>query len=175
MLMDKGLDTGDTLLMERTEILPGDTTPTLSSRLSAIGSRLLLETIYRVKSGSVRPVPQTGEPSYAPLIRKEDGKIDWNRSALDIFNLSRGMFPWPGAFGYIHSEKVILIKTKIMSDKATGTPGLIEKISKNELLVSTGEGVLSIIDVKPEGRKVMSGAAFARGRHLKEGMGFELE
>jgi len=175
MLMDEGLDTGDTFLMETTEILPEDTASTLSARLSVMGSRLLLETIDRVKEGSVRPVPQKGEPSYAPIIRKDDGKIDWNRSALDIFNLARGMFPWPGAFSSIRREKVTLIKTKVMGDAATGVPGVIEKISRNELLVSTGRGMLSIIEMKPEGRQSMSGAAFARGRHLKEGMGFELQ
>ena len=175
MLMDEGLDTGDTFLMETTEILPEDTAATLSARLSVMGSRLLLETIDRVKKGTVSPVPQKGEPSYAPVLRKDDGKIDWTRSALDIFNLARGMFPWPGAFAFICREKVILIKTKVMGDKATGAPGVIEKISRNELLVATGRGMLSIIEMKPEGRPSMSAAAFARGRHLKEGMGFELQ
>ncbi len=173
MLMDEGLDTGDTFLTETTEILPEDTTPTLSARLSVMGSRLLLETIDVIKAGSVRPVPQTGEPSYAPIIRKDNGKIDWNRSALDIFNLARGMLPWPGAFGFIRREKVTLIKTKVMRDEAAGAPGVIEKISRNDLLVATGKGVLSIIEIKPEGRQLMSGAAFAHGRHLEEGMGFE--
>jgi methionyl-tRNA formyltransferase len=172
--MHEGLDTGDTFLMETTEILPEDTASTLSARLSVMGSRLLLETIDRVKEGSVRPVPQKGEPSYAPIIRKDDGKIVWNRSALDIFNLVRGMFPWPGAFGFIRREKIILIKTKVMGDKTTGAPGVIERIWRNELLVSTGRGVLSIIEMKPEGRQSMSGASFARGRHMKEGMSFDL-
>ena len=175
MLMDEGLDTGDTFLMETTEILPEDTTPTLSARLSIMGSRLLLETIDRIKEGSVRSLPQAGDPSYAPIIRKDDGKIDWNRSAPEIFNLARGMLPWPGAFCFFQREKITLIKTKVTSDTATGAPGVIEKILGNELLVSTGRGVLSISEMKPEGRQAMSGAAFARGRHLKEGMGFELE
>ena len=175
MLMDDGLDTGDTILKETIEILPEDTAPTLSSKLSTMGSRLLLETIDRIKAGSVRPVPQAGEPSYAPIIRKDDGKIDWNRSALDIFNLARGMLPWPGAFGFIQRERVTLIKTKVMGEAAGGVPGIIELLSTNELLVSTGRGALSLIEVKPAGRQSMSGAAFARGRHLKEGMGFELQ
>jgi methionyl-tRNA formyltransferase len=171
--MDEGLDTGDTFLMETTEILPEDTASMLSARLSIMGSHLLLETIDRVKEGSIRPVPQKGEPSYAPIIRKDDGKIDWKRSALDIFNLARGMFPWPGAFSFIRREKVILIKTKVIGDKAIGAPGVIEEIGRNELLVTAGRGVLSIIEIKPEGRQSMRGAAFARGRHLREGMSFE--
>ncbi len=173
MLMDEGLDTGAVFLTEKTEILPDDTTPTLSARLSVIGSRLLLETIGRINADSIRPVPQTGESTYAPIIRKDDGRIDWSRPAPDIVNLARGLLPWPGAFFLFQHEKVILIKTKTKSGTAGEAPGVVEKISKDELLVATGKGTVSILQVKPAGRQLMSGAAFARGRRIQEGMGLE--
>jgi len=173
MLMDEGLDTGDTLLMETTEILPEDSALTLGGRLSGMGARLLLETIGRIREGSVRPVPQSGEASYAPIIRKEHGRIDWNASAPDIHNLTRGMYPWPGAFCFFGREKVTLIKTVITEAAAKSAPGTIEMISANELRVSTGEGSLSIVELKPAGKPAMSGGAFARGRHIREGMRFE--
>lgn len=173
MLMDEGLDTGDTLLMETTEILPEDSALTLGTRLSAMGARLLIETMRRIREGSVRPVPQSGEASYAPIIQKDHGRIDWNVSALDIHNLTRGMYPWPGAVCFFRNEKITLIKTAITDSAAKGEPGMVELILENELRVSTAGGTLSIVDLKPEGRRAMSGGAFARGRHIREGMRFE--
>jgi methionyl-tRNA formyltransferase len=173
MLMDEGLDTGDTLLTAETQITPEDNALILGSRLSMIGADLLVETIRGMRDGSVKPVPQAGEPSYAPIIRKDDGRIDWNASAFELFNLARGMFPWPGAFGFLQGEKFTLIRTKVLGEGAKGVPGRIEGISGDELYVATGKGSLSVIELRPEGKQTMSGAAFARGRHLREGMQFD--
>ncbi|HYQ47527.1 MAG TPA: methionyl-tRNA formyltransferase [Thermodesulfovibrionales bacterium] len=172
MLMDEGLDTGDTLLMESTDILPEDSALTLGARLSGMGARLLMETIRRIKDGSVKPVPQSGEASYAPIIQKEHGRIDWSASALDIHNLTRGMYPWPGAFCFFGLEKITLVKTSVIAS-SSGVPGTIELISGDELRVSTGKDALSIVELKPAGKPSMSGGAFARGRHIREGMRFE--
>ena len=173
MRMDEGLDTGDTLLVDTTEITPEDTALTLGARLSEMGARLLLTTIIHLKDGSINPIPQTGEPSYAPIIRKDHGRIDWTASAADIFNLSRGMFPWPGSFCFFQGNKVTLMRTRIVDDRIQGVPGRIEKITGNELHAATGKGILSIIEMRPEGKQSMSGAAYAHGRHLREGMQFD--
>jgi methionyl-tRNA formyltransferase len=132
-----------------------------------------MKTIQGTENGSVRPVPQSGQSTYAPIIKKDDGRIDWSLSASEIFNLARGMYAWPGAFSDLQGERIILIRTKVVDDKAQGVPGRIVRISGDEMHVATGKGTLSIVEVKPEGKKIMTGAAFARGRHLKEGMEFE--
>jgi len=172
MLMDEGLDTGDILLVEKTEIPVEDNALTLGTRLSEKGARLLIETIRGIESGTVKPTPQSGEPTYAPIIKKDDGRIDWSLSAPEIFNLVRGMCPWPGAFSDLRGERITIIKTMVIDHAAEGVPGRIT-IAGNEMHVTTGRGVLSILEVKPEGKKIMTGAAFAHGRHLKEGMAFE--
>jgi len=173
MLMDEGLDTGDILLVEKTEIPPEDNALTLGTRLSEKGAGLLITTIRGIESGTVGPIPQSGEPTYAPIIKKDDGRIDWSLPALEIFNLVRGMYPWPGAFCDLRGERITIIKTMVIDHTTEGAPGRIVKIAGNEMHVAAGEGALSIVEVKPEGKKIMTGAAFAHGRHLREGMAFE--
>ncbi|TAN43379.1 MAG: methionyl-tRNA formyltransferase [Nitrospirae bacterium] len=173
MLMDEGLDTGDVLLKDETVILDDDTTESLSRRLSGIGAALLLRTLDGLADGSVRPLPQTGLPSYAPPLKKELGKIDWSRSSSSITSLIRGVYPWPGAYGYLNGERVGIISAKAADETAAGKAGQIIRINSAGMLVATGQGLLSVSEVKPEGRKPMAAAAFARGRHLLEGACFD--
>ncbi|MBI5632030.1 MAG: methionyl-tRNA formyltransferase [Nitrospirae bacterium] len=173
MLMDSGLDTGDILLMEETEILPEDNAMTLGNRLSEMGADLLIATIRGIVSGAVRPVSQAGESSYAPIIRKEDGKIGWSSTTTEIFNLIRGMYPWPGGQCAFEGEKITIIKSRVAAADSGETAGSIVKIQDDELHVGTGKGILALMELKPEGKKTMTGAAFARGRHIREGMQFE--
>jgi methionyl-tRNA formyltransferase len=173
MLMDSGLDTGDILLMEEKEILPEDNAVTLGSRHSEMGADLLIETIRKIVSRTARPVSQAGESTYAPIIRKEDGKIDWTRSAREIFNLTRGMYPWPGGQCIFEGDKITIIKSRVVDADSRETAGSIVKIHGDELHVGTGMGILALLELKPEGKKTMTGAAFARGRHIREGMQFE--
>ncbi len=173
MLMDEGLDTGDILLMEETEILPEDTAATLGTRLSEMGAALLIKTISGMERGTVRPSPQTGWATYAPIIRKEDGRIVWSLSSVELHNFCRGMYPWPGALCALAGERITLIRTKVADLHASGKVGSIVKIGHDELIVATGRGTLAILELKPEGKKAMNGAAFARGRRLTEGMAFE--
>lgn len=175
MLMDEGLDTGDILLMEETEILSDDNAVTLGSRLSEMGADLLIATIRGIVQGMIRPVSQTGESTYAPIIRKEDGKIDWRASARDIFNLIRGMYPWPGGQCVFEGEKITIIRSRVADADSGEAAGSILEIHEDELHVGTGTGILGLLEVKPEGKNIMTGAAFARGRHIREGMRFEYQ
>jgi len=168
MLMDEGLDTGSILLQREIEISKEDTTGNLGRKLSDLGASLLIETIRGIRDGSVQPVPQAGETSYAPLLNKEDGCIDWSRSAGELFNFVRGMQPWPGAFCHIGNERVTLLKT--MPADGEGTPGVISGIEKDAFLIGTGRGLLSILELQPAGRKPMSASAFVHGRKLAEGI-----
>lgn len=171
MQMDEGLDTGDILHMAETPIAPDDTAETLSARLSVMGADLLMATIDGIATGSVRPIPQQGVASYAPVLKKEDGCIDWERPARDIFNLVRGTYPWPGAYFYLSGERVAVLRAGVVEGR--GLPGQIDKIQSDDVFVGTGEGLLVLADVKPDGRKVMTAGACVRGRRLKEGAFFE--
>jgi methionyl-tRNA formyltransferase len=171
MFMNEGLDTGPILLQGETEITGEDNTQTLSEKLSDLGVSLLMKTISGLKDGSLKPLTQVGTPSYAPPLKKEDGRIDWSKSSTEIFNFVRGMYPWPCAYCYLGRERIKIIGAKIV--QGLGTPGRVEKISKKELLVGTGEGLISIIELQPEGKRPMPASAFLQGRKLREGSYFD--
>jgi len=170
MLMDEGLDTGSILLQEKTDITDEDNADTLSKKLSEMGALLLMKTIRGLKNGSVRPVPQEGIPSYAPTLRKEDGKIDWSKSAKEIFNLIRGLYSWPCAYCYLNKERIKIIRAKALD--GSGFPGRVERANKGEFVIGTGKGLISIIELQPEGKTIMSAVSFLQGRRVEEGIFF---
>ncbi len=173
MLMDEGLDTGDILLQKETDILDEDNGLTLGKRLSEMGASLLVDTLKGLKAGTVNPRPQAGEPSFAPPLKKDDGKIEWSLPAKRVFDLIRGTYPWPGAYCYLNGTRLAVLKAKAADNEKTGTPGKIEAIMSEGVLVSTGRGILSIMEVKPEGKNSMPAASFMHGRRLKEGAFFD--
>jgi methionyl-tRNA formyltransferase len=166
MLMDEGLDTGNILLQEEAEIADDDNSETLSKRLADIGASLLLKTIDGLKGGYIRPIPQMGTPSYAPPLRKEDGRLDWAKTALEIFNLVRALYPWPCAYCYLNGERIKIIRVTVLG--GSGMPRRVENTGE-ELIVGTGEGLVSIIELQPEGKRPMSAKAFLQGRRLQRG------
>jgi methionyl-tRNA formyltransferase len=171
MLMDEGLDTGDILLQEETDIAEDDNAETFGKKLSELGALLLIKTLKGIKDGFIHPIPQRGIPSYAPPLKKDDGKIDWSKTAHEIFNLVRGVYPWPGAYCYFNEERIKINHVKVI--QGSGLPYRIEKTVAGELLIGTGDGLISIVEIQPEGKKPMSAAAFLRGRRLKEGTFFD--
>jgi methionyl-tRNA formyltransferase len=171
MFMNEGLDTGPILLQEETEITDEDNAETLGEKLSDLGVSLLMETVRGLKGSSLKPLPQVGTPSCAPPLKKEDGRINWSKSAAEIFNFVRGMYPWPCAYCYFGRERIKIISAKIV--QGSGTPGRVEKVSKKELLVGTGEGLISIIGLQPEGKRPMPASAFLHGRKIREGSYFD--
>ena len=171
MLMDKGLDTGDILLEEKIRISDEDTTETLSRKLSGLGASLLLNTIKGIKEGSLKSRPQAGEASYAPVIKKEDGLLNWSKTAAELFNFVRGMYPWPCAYCYLSKERIKIIRVRAVDGQ--GKPGRIERALKDELVVGTAKGLISIVELQPEGKKVMSAGEFIRGRNVREGQYFD--
>jgi len=170
MMMDEGLDTGDILLQQETEIYETDNSEILGKRLADIGGSLLIETIQKIKWGSVKPTPQTGTPSFAPPLKKEEGRIPWSKTAGDISNFVRGMFPWPCAYCYLNKERIKITKVKAL--EGCGIAGRVEK-SDEELLIGTGKGLISVIELQPEGKKLMSGKEFLIGRRLKKDTFFD--
>lgn len=170
MLMDEGMDTGHIFLQRETEITSEDTAGTLSQKLSATGSALLMETLDGIERGSVMPAPQAGRATYAPILRKTDGSIRWNKSGEEICNFIRGMNPWPGAYSFLDGERMKILKAAAI--EGSGDPGMIYGVSKDELLVGTGSGILSIIEIQPAGKPVMLVRSFLQGRKIQKGMGF---
>lgn len=168
MIITEKLDTGPILLQKETEIKDEDTQESLGKRLSEIGAELLLETIKGMRNGRLNPVPQTDGANYAPPLKKTDGLINWSRNSDEIFNFIRGMYPWPGAYCHIDNETVKILKVSICNE--AGTPGIIVKLTGNDLIVGTGRGLISIKELQPAGGKAMSAAAFIQGRKLKEGI-----
>lgn len=170
MLMDEGLDTGDILLQEEIEIYDDDTAETLGKRLAEISAPVLIKTLQGIVKGTISPVPQRGTPSFAPPFKKEDGLIDWAKTAKALHNFIRGMYPWPYAYCYLNRERIKITKAKVL--KGFSIPRRIEK-ADDELIVGTGRGLLSILELQPEGKKIMSAKAFLQGRRLKEGTFFD--
>ena len=171
MLMDEGMDTGPVLLQTETEISADDTAGTLSLRLSKIGADLLIPTLKGLASGDVTPVPQTGDVSYAPLLKKDDGLIRWSKSAEESCRFINGMNPWPGAYSLLENERVKIIRAVPLDGK--GEAGTIVSAGKDELIVGTGRGRLSILEIQPPGKAVMLVTAYLQGRRLRTGMRFD--
>lgn len=166
MLMNEGLDTGDILLQKNIEIEETDNSETLSKKLSQLGAVTLIETINGLRTGIIKPAPQIGEVVYAPPLKKTDGRIVWDKDANELFNFIRAMFPWPSAYTYLKNERIKIIRAKPIEGE--GVAGRIEKASEGKLIIGTGRGLLSIEELQPDGKKIMSASAFLSGRKLKE-------
>jgi methionyl-tRNA formyltransferase len=165
MKIDAGLDTGDMLLKWETEIGLEENALELGGRLADAGADLLVETLR----DNPTPVKQDpAEATLAPILKKEDGEIDWNWPASKIFNRSRGFHPWPGAYSYFRGQIFHIWKSRVSNDATSAKLGQMIP-QKKRLLVACGGGtVLDLIEVQMEGRKRMSAEAFLNGQHLKE-------
>lgn len=167
MLMDEGLDTGPELLCDRVPIAEDDTTESLFARLADVGADTLMRTLRGIRDNTVHPKPQAGEVVYAPPLKKEDGRLDWKRSASALAHQVRGMYPWPGAFCYLGDERIKVIKAH--AEAGSAAPGMVEKASAGILRVGTGDGLFRIDELQPDGKRAMPVAAFLAGRRLREG------
>lgn len=165
MKIDAGLDTGDMLMKWETEIGPEEDALELGARLAEAGANLLVETLRE------NPVPIKQNPeeaTYAPILTKEDGEIDWNWPALKIFNRSRGFLPWPGTYSFFRGRLFHVWRARVSTEPAAGAAGRLTA-EKKRLLVTCGERtVLEPIEVQVEGRKRMSAEAFLNGQHLRQ-------
>ncbi len=172
ILMDAGMDTGDILLQEPVAIEADDTAGILSARLAEVGGRLLVETIRRLKEGSLIPQAQThNQATLAPLLKKEDGLISWQRKARDIVNQVRGMTPWPGAYTYADANRWIIWRAKPHSAQpGDDPPGSVVRADQEGILVTTGEGLLAILEVQPANSRKMTAAQYLAGHPIKVGL-----
>lgn len=169
MRIDAGLDTGDMLLKWETDIGPEENALELSPRLARAGADLLVETLKGLASGTITPQPQdNSEASLAPILKKEDGQIDWNWPARKIFNRTRGFLPWPGAYSFFRRQMFHIWKARVSSQAMPGQPGQLVG-EKKRLFIVCGQGTaLESLEVQVEGRKRMGVESFLNGQRLNE-------
>lgn len=168
MRIDEGLDTGGILLQKELAILDEDTAETLSPRLAAIGAELMIETLRGLSAGTVHPAPQKNdEATLAPILKKEDGRIDFSRGAREIYNRLRGFQPWPGAFTTFRGRALNVTAAK--PGDITVPPAQIQ-VKDGKLFVGSGDSTaLELLEVQPEGKKRISARDFVHGYRPQPG------
>jgi len=173
MRIDAGMDTGDILLQRELEIGPKETAPELSTRLSEAGAPLMAETLRGLAVGKITPRPQDHpQATLAPMLKRDDGRIDWNRTAKEIYNRMRGFTPWPGSHSVFRGHSCHLWAEPVSNKKSDGPPGTLLLEDNDLLVVCGGTTVLRLSAVQMEGRTVVRASEFANGARLKSGERF---
>lgn len=168
MRMDEGMDTGDILLTREIPIDDDDTGETLSGKLSAAGAELLLQSLDCLRKGDLHALKQDDSlATYAPMLKKEDGRIDWRKPASEIRDLIRGMLPWPGAFTLLDGKILKIYRAAISEGEGKG--GEVMQAPKGVLRVGTGDGALDILELQLEGGKRLEARDFLSGRKIEPG------
>jgi len=176
MQMDEGLDTGDMLMKESIPIAADETGESLHDKLSELGAEMIVKALVAIEEGSLTPVPQgDGKTCYASMLKKELGHIDWNKSADDIEHLVRGLYPWPGTFTFLNGKMMKICAVALSDCPVSGKPGELCEVTKDSLIVNTGEGTLEIKELQPEGKKRMTVHDFLLGNKLEKGMYFGIK
>jgi len=170
MKLVEKMDAGPIYLQEATEVASDETTGSLQAKLTPIGARLLLETLRRLKLGSLMPQEQEeSRVTFAPLLKKEDGLIDWTQPAMMIERRVRGFNPWPGAYSHIGGKLLKIHRAKLVTADIAGSPGEVMRADTDGLWVATSSGFLGLEEVQLENRKRLSGVEFLRGARIKPG------
>lgn len=183
MQMDKGVDTGDMLMKTEVAIDPGETGDSLHDKLAEAGARLIVEALPKIERGELVPEKQKEEDScYAKMLRKSMGKIDWQQSAEGLDRLIRGLISWPGAYTGFRGKNLKLWEEAVASEaemtaaglsvREDAAPGTVVGVSREALYVKTGDGILKILAVQPEGKKRMPVRDFLLGYPVKAGERF---
>ncbi len=174
MLMDEGMDTGAMLLQDRIAITPEDTAGTLSPRLAELGGQLLIKTLKQLKAGTLVPRQQDhSQATLAPLLKKENGVIDWTLSATAIANRVRGLSPWPGAYTFAGEERWTIWRAVATAEQAKEAPGTVTHVTKDTIDVATGDDVLCLIELQPANSRRMTVSQYLAGHPIS--VGFMLE
>lgn len=171
MQMDEGMDTGAMLEQFTTEILPDETAGDLSERLSTLGALAVRKGLPRFVAGGYVPIPQDGaKATVAPILKKEDGRLDFSRSARAVHDHVRGMSPWPGAFTTSRGKILKVHATRVTESPAeTSIPGTVVLTDKSRVVVACGEGAVELLRVQLEGKKAITAGDWVSGRGVAEG------
>ncbi|MDF2840996.1 MAG: methionyl-tRNA formyltransferase [Clostridia bacterium] len=168
MYMDKGLDTGDMIQKREFEILEKETAQELHDKMSIIGAEVLIETLQLIETGKATRTPQDHEQNtYAPMLDKNTGKIDWSKSAVEVYNLIRGTYPWPGAYSSYMGKKFKIFGSEIYDANKVNTEfGIVQEVGNDYILISCGKGYIKIMELQFENEKRMGVEAYLRGHNI---------
>lgn len=173
MMMDEGMDTGDILLQAEISIEEKETNETLHEKLSTLGAQLLIETIEKMKRGNVHPLHQDhSKATYAPPIKKEDGRIDWGKEAEEIDHQIRAFYPWPGAFTQWGDRLLKICQGEVRKGKHQGKAGSVVWVGTDFIEVEAGKDSFLIKEVQPEGKRRMNVRDFLSGHPISLGTVF---
>jgi methionyl-tRNA formyltransferase len=169
MIMERGLDTGDILLTAHEPIGPDDTAGTMHDRLARTGASLIVRTLDAFADGSIRRTPQDhARATYAPMLKKEDGRIDWQRPAAALEPFVRGMTPWPGAYTFLKDLRIKVHRAGISDRPCNDPPGTV-LVAADGLVVATGDGALALHEVQGASGNRLSVSEFLRGGRIRAG------
>jgi methionyl-tRNA formyltransferase len=174
MMMDEGLDQGDILLQAQTALEPTDTSASLHDRLSHLGANLLLETLNRLALGDLTPTRQDhAAATYAPLLSKDDGIIQWDAPSHEIDARIRGVNPWPGAFTFLDGRRLKIYGVCAATNPTAAPPGTVLAGFSDELRVATADGALSILELQAESGRRMTARDYLKGKRIPPGTRLE--
>ena len=172
MQLDRGMDTGPMLLTRKMAVEPDDTAGSLFQRMAPIGAEAVLDALDGLAQGTIAPIPQDHDAAtYAPMLDKDVGVIDWTKSAQEVANLIRGVDPWPGAETRLGDQRIKLYGARaLVAERAeTGRPGEVLGVDGDGLRVACGQGVCLVAALQAPGRRRLLAQAFASGRPLTPG------
>jgi methionyl-tRNA formyltransferase len=178
MQMDVGLDTGAILLQRATPIGDRETAPELTARLAEIGADLLAEALVKLARLDLPPTPQNeAEASYAPILKREDGRIDWRMTAEEISNRIRGFTPFPGSYTGLHGQRLEIVRAEaepMHPRLELWSPGAVCEITKDSFVVACGGSTrLRVHQVQPAGKRVMPARDYLNGARLQVATSFD--
>ena len=174
MQMDEGIDTGDMIEKVVVPIVEDETGGSLFDKLSQAGAKLCVKVLQDLEDGKAvrEKQPEESTTPYARMIDKKMGAIDWEKPAKEIEQLIRGLNPWPSAYTRLQGKTLKIWKAEVLLEHSQEAPGQITEVTKDSLVVQTGQGRLKILELQLEGKKRMDAASFLRGYALKEGESF---
>lgn len=172
--MDQGMDTGDMLLKAKIAVDSKETAGSLMEKLATLGGQTLLQAVKGLKEGTITPVPQDhSRATMAPMLKKDDGLIDWNKSAKEIECLIRGLDPWPSAFCFLQQNRLRLFSPEVVYMENAAQPGTVLHADRRGMLVACGRNALQIHELQPEGKKRMTVESFCCGHPIAPGTVFD--
>jgi methionyl-tRNA formyltransferase len=170
MKLVEAMDAGPVYLQEAVPVAPDETTASLQARLTPVGARLMMETIRRLKEGSLQAEPQDEKAAtLAPIIKKADGLINWRHPAEDIERRVRGFTPWPSAYTHRKDKLLKIHRARVVNTSDAAEPGEVVRADGQAFWVATGSGLLSLEEVQLEGKRRLSGVDFVRGARVAKG------
>jgi methionyl-tRNA formyltransferase len=172
MQMDEGLDTGAMLRQGRTPIGADERTPELTARLATIGASLLVETLIKLERGALQPIPQDEmQATYAPILKREDGQIDWTLTATQICNQMRGFTPFPGCYSFVNEQKLEITNCTAEASAQSVSAGTVVEVLKDSFVIACGvQSQLRVTEVLPAGKRAMPARDWLNGAKLQIGM-----